>query len=69
VALRSRKPVILVVNKMDKAKGAEVNHFNKVGINDYVLISVTQGKGIGELLDKIIDVLPNLTIRKQKRMA
>ncbi|MEI9913584.1 MAG: ribosome biogenesis GTPase Der [Candidatus Saccharibacteria bacterium] len=66
VALRSRKPVILAVNKMDKAKGAEVNHFNKVGINDYVLISVTQGKGIGELLDKIIDVLPNLTIRKTK---
>lgn len=64
IALRSKKPVILVINKIDKAKARDIDHVSKVGIKDYVLISVTQRKGIDELLDKLLKLLPKLTIKK-----
>jgi GTP-binding protein len=60
IALKSKKPVILVINKIDKANPKEVDHVNKVGVDNYVLTSITQGKGIEELLDKILAALPRL---------
>lgn len=66
IALRSKKPVILVINKMDKVYGRDVDHINKVGIKTYVSISVTQNKGIDELLDKIAGSIPHLPKAKPK---
>lgn len=64
IALKSKKPVLLVINKVDKPRKTDINHMNKVGINDYVLTSITQGKGIDQLLDKLITILPKLVLKK-----
>ncbi len=64
VALKSKKPTLLVINKIDKVKPAEIDHINHVGIKEYGLLSVTQGKGIDELLSKVSSMLPKLTTRQ-----
>ncbi len=69
IALRSKKPVILVINKIDKAKDKDVDHINKVGISTYVTVSATQNKGIDELLDKITISVPHLPKAKPKTNA
>jgi GTP-binding protein len=64
IALKSKKPVILVINKIDKANLKEIDHFNRVGIKIYSYVSVTQGRGIEELLNKVLDNLPTLKHRE-----
>ncbi len=63
IALKSKKSVILVINKIDKAKKSDIDHYTKVGITSYVLTSVTQGRGIEELLDKIVLQKPKQAAR------
>jgi GTP-binding protein len=58
MALRSKKPVFLVINKLDKAKGADLSGFDRLGIKPIVRTSTTQARGIEELLDKLIAVIP-----------
>lgn len=58
LALKSRKPVFLVVNKLDKAKGADLSGFVRLGIQEMVYTSATQTRGITELLDKLVAVIP-----------
>src|SRR3954468_19630976 len=41
MALKSPKPVFLVVNKLDKAKGHDLTQFLKLGIKDIVHTSTT----------------------------
>lgn len=60
MALKSRKPVFLIINKLDKAKGADLSRFDRLGIKTMVRTSVPQGRGIEELLDKLLAVIPNV---------
>jgi GTP-binding protein len=57
---KSKKPVILVVNKADNydihAQGAE---FYSLGLGDPLCISALNGSYTGDLLDKIIELLPS----------
>ena len=46
MALKSRKPVFLIINKVDKAKGADLSGFDRLGIKPIIRTSTTQGKGI-----------------------
>jgi GTP-binding protein len=64
LALKSRKPVILVVNKIDKNKHAEISEWQRLGIKEIVTTSVTQKVGIDELLDKVVSDLPPARIRQ-----
>ena len=57
MALKSRKPVFLVVNKIDKARG-ELASFERLGIKTIIKTSTTQRRGIGELLDTLIEQIP-----------
>ena len=60
----SKKPIILVVNKIDdSSKVDNIYEFYSLGIGDPIPVSGAHGIGIGDLLDKIIEVLPE---RKQK---
>lgn len=61
MALKSRKPVFLIINKLDKAKGADLTVFDRLGIKTVVRTSTTQQKGITELLDKLVAVIPKAT--------
>lgn len=58
MALRSKKPVFLIINKLDKARGADLSGFDRLGIKPIVRTSTTQSKGIEELLDKLTAVIP-----------
>jgi GTP-binding protein len=62
-ALKSRKPVFLVINKMDKVKRVDFAGFERLGIKPMVSTTVKQKRGITELLDKLVAVIPkaNLT--------
>src|SRR5580692_947381 len=57
MALRSRKPVFLIINKLDKAKGADLIGFDRLGIKPIIWTSTTQQKGIEQLLDTLIKVI------------
>jgi GTPase len=64
LALRSKKPVFLVVNKIDKAKGADLNVFARLGIQPIIHTSTTQHRGISELLDQLIQNIPKATLEE-----
>ena len=61
MALRSKKPVFLVINKVDKAKGADLGGFDRLGIKPIIRTSTTQGKGIKQLLDTLVGLIPKAT--------
>lgn len=55
------KPVILVVNKVDNAmRAADAVEFYSLGLGEYFTISGMNGSGTGELLDKLVEVLPEM---------
>ena len=53
---KSRKPVILAVNKVDSFKKyqSDIYEFYNLGIGDPFPISSTEKQGFGELLDKVV---------------
>ncbi len=57
---RSRKPVILCVNKVDDFKkyGKDVYEFYNLGIGEPIAVSAANRLGIGELLDAVVDHFP-----------
>jgi len=55
------KPVFLVVNKVDTAKRAEdAVEFYSLGLGEYFTVSSINGSGTGDLLDAVVDVLPEV---------
>ncbi|ANY71844.1 ribosome biogenesis GTPase Der [Paenibacillus ihbetae] len=61
ILFRSGKPVILAVNKVDNLKRAEdIYEFYSLGFGDPVGISGSHGTGIGDLLDVVVENLPDL---------
>jgi GTP-binding protein len=55
------KPVLLVVNKVDNAmREKEAIEFYNLGLGDYFTIAGMNGSGTGDLLDKLIEILPPL---------
>jgi GTPase len=63
MALKSRKPVFLVVNKVDRARGSDLDAFQRLGIKTILHTSSTQHRGIGELLDALIENIPKATLK------
>ncbi len=57
---KTKKPVLLAVNKVDDQKFKEnIYDFYALGFGDPIACSSSHGIGIGNLLDKIIEILPN----------
>jgi len=53
------KPVFLVINKVDNAKRAEdAVEFYSLGLGEYFTVSSINGSGTGDLLDAVVEVLP-----------
>ncbi len=64
MALKSRKPVMLVVNKVDQAKGVDLDTFLRLGIKPIIHTSTTQRRGISELLGALVEKIPKATLRE-----
>lgn len=64
MALKSRKPVFLVINKIDRAKGADLDIFQRLGIKTIIHTSTTQHRGIDLLLDTLIAQIPAATLEE-----
>lgn len=62
LALKSRKPVLLIVNKIDKKPKAEPTEFQRLGVKPILLTSTTQHRGIDTLLDTLTSNLPKATL-------
>lgn len=55
------KPVLLAVNKVDNAKREQdAIEFYNLGLGEYYTIAGISGSGTGELLDKLVEVLPEM---------
>lgn len=63
-ALKSRKPVLLVVNKHDKKPTAKSADYQKLGVKPILLTSTTQSRGISDLLDSLVVILPKAQIKQ-----
>lgn len=62
MALKSKKPVFLVVNKMDKAPKADADDYQRLGIKPIMLTSSTQTRGVEELLDELVIQIPHAVL-------
>ena len=63
VLRRSKKPVILAVNKVDSGeKMYDAYQFYSMGLEELYSISAANGSGTGDLLDVIVRVLPEDTV-------
>lgn len=57
---KSKKPVILAVNKIDDSQFKDdIYEFYSLGIGDPIAVSGAHGVGIGDVLDEIIHLLPD----------
>ena len=57
---KSRKPVVLAVNKVDSIQkfGNDVYEFYNLGIGDPIAVSAASRLGIGDLLDEVVKHFP-----------
>ena len=57
---RSKKPVQLVVNKIDtKADGLLIHDFYGLGLGEGIAVSALHGTGSGDLLDRLVELIPD----------
>jgi GTP-binding protein len=63
LALRTKKPVILAVNKIDKNQRAKLDEWQRLGIKPAVGTSSTQKTGIDDLLDEVAANLPKARLK------
>jgi GTP-binding protein len=57
--LLSPAPVLLVVNKVDSpAEEPDVHAFHRLGLGPPIPVSAKHGRGVGELLDRLVELLP-----------
>lgn len=57
---RSKKPVLLAVNKLDSAKDdGEIWEFMRLGLGEPRPVSALHGTGTGDLLDEVVSLFPD----------
>lgn len=64
---RSGKPVVLVVNKVDTPGDppSDIYEFYQLGFDDVLPISAVHGLGMGDLLDRVIEILPEHVLTEE----
>jgi len=55
---RSKKPVILVVNKIDNYSPDKVFEFYSLGLGEPFAVSSEHSQGIGDVLDEVVNAIP-----------
>jgi GTP-binding protein len=56
--LKTKKPIYLLINKVDKAGGNDLSDFSRLGVKKVFPTSTTQHRGINNLLDGLIENIP-----------
>jgi len=69
MALKSKKPVVLIINKADKNRRASLEDWQRLGIKQAVATSATQKSGIDELLEMLSGQLPPASIKSEKTIS
>jgi GTP-binding protein len=64
MALKSGKIVFLLVNKIDRAKGIDLDIFTRLGIKTIIHTSATTHRGMDSLLGQLAESIPNATIEE-----
>jgi len=57
-ALKSKKPVLLLINKVDLAGSIATDEFRRLGIKDIIRTSAEHNIGIEDTLQKITEIIP-----------
>jgi GTP-binding protein len=58
MALKTRQPVMLLVNKADKNRRLDLDDWRRLGIKDIFATSAPQKAGLDDALDQLAEVLP-----------
>lgn len=66
LALKSKKPLILVVNKADRSPNSDTTYYMRLGIKPIVATSMTQRTGVADLLTEVVKELPITTIHQDE---
>ena len=66
--LRSHKPIVLAVNKMDKTGDVDPNfyEFYSLGLGDPIPVSSVHGHGTGDLLDACVSAFPPFEVSEDE---
>jgi len=64
IALKTRKPVFLIINKVDRARGHDLEGFERLGIKPIFPTSTTQNRGIADVLDAVVERIPQASLRE-----
>lgn len=64
-ALKSKKPVILLTNKVDLAGNLPIEEFRRLGIKEIIRTSAEHNQGVEETLDVLTELLPAKTERDE----
>ena len=67
LALKSGKPVILVLGKIDTARDTEINAWRRLGIPTIIGVSAIHGTGTGDLLDAIAERIEAIPAPEQNQ--
>ncbi len=62
--LKSKKPVLLVVNKIDTVKNPSYEVFKKLGIKQIFFTAVSQNRGIEDVLSELTTSIPKTKIKQ-----
>ncbi len=66
---KSKKPVILAVNKIDDiSKINDIYEYYALGMGDPLAVSGVHGIGIGDLLDRVVELMPERSIEEYEGM-
>lgn len=65
---RAKKPVLVIANKVDTGdRMFDIHQFNSFGLGEPWAISSASGSGTGDLLDKVLELLPPEKEAEQER--
>lgn len=56
------KQIVIAANKLENATGHELWDFYSLGLGDVVRVSAEHGIGTGDLLDKVMELMPEIII-------
>lgn len=60
-ALKTGKPVVLALNKLDGGSAAQADEYQRLGIKHAVEVSAIHGRGTGDLLDVLVEQVGGTT--------